>query len=507
MKQFLLNSVLMTLTALFIRLVSVSFNIYIARKIGFVGVGLLELIMAVYSFAIIFSAAGVSLTATRLVSEELAKNSQNGVKTAMSKCIMYSIVCGIGGCIILLLTANFIGVHILKNASTIKPLCILAFSLPLISVQAAFFGYFTAVRRVAKSAFSQISDQIARIVFTMILLNSFKQKDIDTTCILIAFSIIITEFLSFIIMIFLYSSDIKKNCHGKVVPCQMTKRLLKISIPVALSSYASSALSSIKHIIIPLCLVGYGLSKDVALSYFGMIGGMVIPIITFPCAFLTAISNLIVPEMTECYQLENKKRIDFIASKSIRLTLLFAMGILGVFLRFSNEFGMIIYKDMQIGAYIKILAPLILIIYLDTVVDAMLKGLDKQVNSMFYNITDSIFSIILVIILIPKFGLEGMLFTIFAGKIFNMLLSLNKILKETTIKFMFINWIFKPFCATIGSCTIVKFLSVKILGYSSSALVLIINIVLSLAIYYVILRLISCLKKKDILFFKSIFSK
>ncbi len=502
-KEFFVNSVILTFTALFIRLVSVGFNIYIANQIGFLGVGILELIFAVYAFAVIFAAGGVSLAATRLVSEEIAKKSDDGIRTAMSRCIRYSIVCGILGCLALFFSAEFLGTHVLRDERTITSLKILAFSLPLIAVQSGFFGYFTAVRRVVRSAISQISDQIAKIIFTLVFLSILMPMGIEYACIAIALSIVCTEIMSFTILIFLFKSDINKHYKGKVVKMKMSKKLLRISVPVALSSYASSALSSIKHIIIPICLVQYGMSQQESLSYFGMIGGMVLPIITFPAAFLAAVSNLVVPEISECNQLKNYNKIDLIASKSMEMTLLFSMGILGVFLRFSNEFGMLIYSNIQIGTYIKILAPLIIIIYLDTVVDAMLKGLDKQVNSMFYNIIDSIFSIILVLVLIPRFGLEGMLFVIFAGKIFNMLLSVNKIITETNVKFNFINWIFKPFAASIISSSLIHFLSVKIVGYSASPFTLTINIVISLLFYLLILRLVSPVSKKDISLFKN----
>ena len=250
---------------------------------------------------------------------------------------------------------------------------------------------------------------------------------------------------------------------------------------------------------IPLGLVKYGMSNEMALTNFGMIGGMVLPIITFPAAFLQAIAGLIVPEITECHELGDKKRIDKIISRSIQATLLFSIGILGVFLKFSNEFGMAIYKNISIGIYIKILAPIILITYLDGVVDAMLKGLDKQVNSMFYNIFDSLFSIALVYIVIPRFGVGGMLFVMFAGKLFNMLLSLNKIIVETNFRINFLEWVIKPLFASFISVTAVKIIaSITKVGYNSSVSLLVYYIFFSLAFYYVILRLMNCVTKNDL---------
>lgn len=498
-RDFFYNTIILTITTVLMRSISVVFDIYISKKVGFASIGLIELIMSVYSFAIIVAASGVSLAATRLVSEEIAKGSEVGIKRAMSRCIVYSLVCGIGACILLLFTANFIGTNMLNDKRTIKSLYILAFSLPLISVQSAFFGYFNAVRRVLKSAVSQIADQMVRICLICITLKICIPKGLEYVCIGVGLSSTLTELFSFILLIILYRCDIRRYRDTGVKPHNMTRRMVRISVPIALSSYASSALSSIKHIMIPLGLVKYGMTNEMALTSFGMIGGMVLPIIMFPSALLQAVAGLIVPEIAECHELGDKKRIDRIISRAIQATLLFSIGILGVFLRFSNEFGMAIYKNISIGIYIKILAPIILITYLDGVVDAMLKGLDKQVNSMFYNIFDSLFSIALVYVVIPKFGINGMLFVMFAGKLFNMLLSVNKIIMETNFRINFLEWIIKPFIASYISVTLVKILTqIMKVGYNSSVSLLVYYIFFSLVFYYLALRVINCVTKNDL---------
>lgn len=498
-RKFFYNTVIMTVTTVLMRSISVVFNIYISKKAGFASIGLIELIMSVYSFAMIVAASGVSLAATRLVSEEIAKKSEAGIKCAMSRCIGYSLVCGIGACIILLLSANLIGTYILHDKRAIKALYILAFSLPLISVQSAFFGYFNAVRRIIKSAVSQIADQIVRITLICIALKIFIPMGLEYVCIGIGLSSTLTELFSFLLLFAMYKCDIRRYRNIGDKPNNMTRRMLRISIPIALSTYASSALSSIKHIMIPMGLVKYGMTNEMALTSFGMIGGMVLPIITFPAAFLQAIAGLIVPEITECHELGDKKRMDRIISRAIQATLLFSIGILAVFLKFSDDFGMAIYKNISIGVYIKILAPLILITYLDGVVDAMLKGLDKQVNSMFYNIFDSLFSIVLVYIVIPRFGVNGMLFVMFAGKLFNMLLSVNKIIIETNFRINFVEWVIKPFFASFISVTFVKILvDIMKVGYNSSVSILAYYIFFSLAFYYLVLRLINCVTKDDL---------
>ena len=49
---------------------------------------------------------------------------------------------------------------------------------------------------------------------------------------------------------------------------------------------------------------------------------------------------------------------------------------------FSNFLSISIYKKIEIAKYLRILSPLIIIMYLDIVIDSILKGLDAQVSVM-----------------------------------------------------------------------------------------------------------------------------
>lgn len=58
---------------------SMFFNVYVANKLGSEGAGIFELIMSIFTFATTFANSGISLAATRIVSEEIDGNS--GIRT------------------------------------------------------------------------------------------------------------------------------------------------------------------------------------------------------------------------------------------------------------------------------------------------------------------------------------------------------------------------------------------------------------------------------------------
>ena len=66
------------------------------------------LVMSVYFLCITFANSGINLATTRLVSEELAINSDSGAKIAIKKCLLLSISFGITASVLLFTFAPII---------------------------------------------------------------------------------------------------------------------------------------------------------------------------------------------------------------------------------------------------------------------------------------------------------------------------------------------------------------------------------------------------------------
>ncbi len=506
-RLFFINSVVMTVASLLLRTSGVMFNVYIAKKIGVVGMGLIEIINNVYGFAIILALSGVGLSATRLVAEELAEKSDGGIRVAVRKCIIYGLAFGTVSAFALFFLSDFAGTVLIKDVRSISSLKVLAISLPFISVSSAIYGYFTAVRRIIKGIAAQTIEQVIRIALTVLALNAHSPKDAGEACLIIMTVSSITEILSLFILLLIFNKDFSRYKKAKSQTKGILRRLFSIALPVAFSSYVCSALYTIKSLMIPLGLIKSGMTKDDALGEYGIISGMVIPVIMFPSAFLSAFSSLLVPEVTECHRLGDYSKIDYILNKVFKATLIFAIAMVGIFLYFHDMFGMVIYESEKAGLYIRILTPLILIIYLDSMVDAMLKGLNEQVSSMFYNILDSGAGIVMVYFLLPLFGIRGLLLVMFVSKLFNMFLSVNRIITVTGFTFDIKNWLIKPaFCICASLFSVRIFAMLMNISMTPSATKLTLLCIPVGILYLILLYLTDSITKSDIKLVKTVIS-
>lgn len=405
-KFFLVNGIILTCTSLILRTIGMFFNIYISNKIGSESVGIFELVMSVYLFFVTFSLSGINLACIRIVSEELAYGNDKNIKSATKKCLFFSLAFGLFSALTLFILAPYISSTFLHNKVSCFPFYIISLSLPFVSMSSCINGYFSAIRQVKKTAFVQILEQIIKISIICFLLSLFTPKSVDFAIISLVVGTAISEACSFFILYFLYKLNQRKLKQTRSLEkCKFSKKILRISIPVAITSYIRSGLSTIKQILIPQRLEKFGLSCKEALSQYGMINGMVFPLLLFPNIVITTFANLLIPEFSYYNTRNENNKMNKMLNLIFKYSFIFSFGIIGIFLCFSDSFSIIFYNNIEISKYIRILCPLLVFMYLDSIIDSILKGLDKQVKVMGINILDLLTSITFIYFLLPIKGI------------------------------------------------------------------------------------------------------
>ena len=431
LKLFIFNTLILLMSSIILQIIGMFFNIYISNTIGEEAVGVFSLVMSVYLFGITLASAGINISATRVVAEELACNNEVGAKKAAKRCIFFSLVFGICASLIFFICSDFIVEKCLHNRISKNVIYLICIALPSISMSSAVNGYFTAVRRVYKNAIAKFFEEFVKIICTAFLLKSFMPDGIDYACYSLILADVISEVLSFVYLYILYIFDKRKGLLESRFRDidSYNKRILRITIPVALTSYLRSGLSTLKQLIIPSSLQKSGMNSSNSLIAYGIVNGMAMPIIMFPVILVTSFSGLLVPEFSRFHIEKNYKKIRNISSIVLIGTFIFSIIIAILVFVFANNLSVALYNKIEIAKYLRILFPLIVIMYLDIVIDSILKGLDAQVSVMAINVFDCIVSIGFIYFLVPILGFSGYIISIFISEIINFTLSGYKLLK------------------------------------------------------------------------------
>mgnify|MGYP002519497201 FL=1 len=93
---FIKNTLILSITALFMRVLSVYFNVYLSDKLGSEGLGLFTLTLSIYGLAATLATSAINLTATRMVADASGSAKYSDISRAMRKCIAYSLCFGVG---------------------------------------------------------------------------------------------------------------------------------------------------------------------------------------------------------------------------------------------------------------------------------------------------------------------------------------------------------------------------------------------------------------------------
>lgn len=414
-----MNGIILTITAFVMKSMGMLFNLYVSNKIGSEAVGVFSLVMSVYLFAITLATSGLSLACTCIISEEFAqKNFLNGLK-AVKSCLLFSLLLGLGSGFLVVLFSDVIAQNCLKSMVSSIPLYLISVGLPFISISSVINGYFSAVRKGYKSAFAQVFELVIKMIVSVLLLNFYLDRKVETVCICLILADVISEICSCCLLFILYKIDKLTYSKRSITNITFKKRILKITFPVSITSYIRSGLSTLKQFLIPNRLVLFGLPYSLALSEYGKINGMTMGVLLFPNVFIASFSNLLIPEFSSLMAKQYKKRILEVCQKVFWATSLFSIAITLIFFFFANEISLMVFKNLACAKYIKILSPLILFMYTDNIIDSMLKGLNKQFGVMVCNILDLALMIGILYFLLPSFGLEGYLLAIIISEVFN----------------------------------------------------------------------------------------
>ena len=459
--QFLHNTLILTVTAILMRSVSLSFNLYLRTSLGEEGIGLFSLVMNLFSFAVTLASGGVSLVTTRLVSEALGKNRPSEAKSAFRKCMKYALFFGTLSFFLLFAFAAPLGHYVLGDDRTVPSLKALALSLPFLALSSSFSGYFTAVRRVMKSAAVQLGEQFCRISFTVMAFSYLAPKDLGSMCLFVVLGGVVSDVLSCLFSALLCFYDEKKHNRAtrSELPKSFRKTLLSIALPVAFSSYFRSALVTVEHLLIPKGLITFGLSESEALAAFGVLEAMALPIILFPYALLTPFCNLLVPEIARNTASGDRNTLRKNATHAIEFTAFFGIGAACVLLTLSKSIGTVLCNSEEAGLLIAALSPLVPIMYTDTAVESVLKGTNEQLFSMRVNLIDSLLGVLLALITVPRFGIYGYVFNIILCEIINFSCSITRLYQKTPPTVSLVKTVLLP----LFSAVLAAFLARRIL--------------------------------------------
>ena len=431
-KPIFYSALMLTGVNLLLRFVGTSFQVYVSSVLGPAGVGLLQLVLSVGSLAMIAGIAGVRTATMYLTAEELGRGRKQNVTWVLSGGFLYSFLCS--GCLsaAVYLLAPQIARHWIGDIRTVEALRLFAAFLPVSCLCSVMTGYFTAANRIGTLAAVEIAEQLTSMAVTMTALTLWAGHDPARSCMSVILGSCMGSCLTLGCLVCLRIRE--RSSPGPQIPVR--SRLLQAAVPLALADILKSGITTTENLMVPKRLA---LNHRIAdpLASFGMLSGMVFPVLMFPASILFGLAELLIPELARCAAAGSRGRIRYLVRRSLKVSMLYGALLGGLMFLLAQPLCRKLYENAEAGMLLKRYALLVPMLYCDAITDAMTKGLGQQKACVRYNILTSAMDVVFLYFLLPEYGLDGYYTSFLVTHLLNFLLSLRRLLKISGVHFPF----------------------------------------------------------------------
>ncbi len=419
-RTFIKGTLILTLTGLLSRVIGFFYRIYLSRLFGEEGMGIYQLLSPVLALSFSLCAAGIQTAISKYVAASVAKGNRKDSYRYLFTGLFLSLLLSVPCMLLLLMFSDFVAVHFLLEARTASMLRIIALSIPAGAVHSCINGYYYGIKKTMLPSSTQLIEQFMR--FFCVLAADFLARRSHTVPHINAavVGLVVGECAAMLIsLLAIYFRFYREEAGaGKSsLPCpnaggfgisrfHAVKDLLVLAFPLTVSRIVVNLLQSVEAVAIPSRLCRYGYDSVTALSVYGVLTGMALPLLFFPNALTGSMSLLLLPMVSEADARGNTDAVKNTTLKTIYSCLLLGAACTLFFFLSGPFLGRFLFHSELAGRYIRSLSLLCPFLYLCTTLSGILHGLGKAVSVFFVNVFSLSLRLLFVFFLIPAFGID-----------------------------------------------------------------------------------------------------
>lgn len=442
------GTAILTIAGMLSRVIGFFYRIFLSQTIGAESVGIYQLIFPVHILTFSLTASGIQTAISRFVSSKMALSDKKGAQDILVSGMLLSFLLSLICALVLYLKADFIAVSLLFEPRCTPLLQLLSLSVPFASIHACIIGYYMGLKRTDVPAVSQLFEQFVRVASSFLIYQIMLEKGIPLSPSLAVMGLICSEAAAVLytgtkVMFHCRPKPVRKKSPSPgmhrlipsrisdfVFPFHCVTQILTFSVPLTLNRVLINLLQSVEAVCIPLKLQAHGLDTAAALTTYGTLTGMSLPLILFPSAITNSLSAMLLPTVSEAQAARKTDAIMNLTQKTVKSCLALGAAATIFFLLTGNLCGKLLFHNQEAGTYILILAWLCPFLYLGTTLGSILNGLGKTFSVFMINMTALLIRILFVWFAVPVFGILGYLWGLLLAQLLQSLLLLYQCLKQ-----------------------------------------------------------------------------
>ena len=375
--KFLKMTMLLIIGGFITKILGMLIKIVMTRFIGTEGIGIYMLIMPTFSLLVSLTQFGFPVAISKLVAEDRFNN---------KKLVFGIIPISLGICFIILLvllsSGQFIATELLKEERTNLGLISIGFILPFIAISSILRAYFFGKERMFPHVISNILEDVIRLVLIILFVPSILKMGLSYVVAFLILISIFSELSSIIIFLICLPNKISLKKEDFKPKKDYLKTVLSISIPTTGSRIIGSIGYFLEPIILAYTFKQCGYSNNFMITEYGILNGYVLPLLLLPSFFTMAISQALIPIISKTYTQHNLKETKRKIKQAIFYSLVVGIPCTLLFMLIPEIPLRLIYNTTEGISYIKILAPICLLYYIQSPLNGTLQAMGKAKEAM-----------------------------------------------------------------------------------------------------------------------------
>ena len=393
-EKFIKSTIILIIGGFITKVLGMVIKVINTRLIGLDGISLYMLIFPTFSLFMSLSQFSLPTSVSKLVSED-KYNNKNIVFSAIPIILIFDIVL----VFIILLSAQFISINLLKDSRCYLPILCISMVLPFEALSNMLRGYFFGKQKMFPHVVSHVIEQIVRLILTIIFIPTLIKIDLVYAVSFLVLVNMISEFTSIVILLLFMPKKVKITKDDIKPQKENIKNILEISIP----NTNTRLIGNIGYFLEPILLTAGLMKSGYSLSYitqeYGIIAGYSMPLLLLPGFFTGAVSNSLLPVISKAHANKEYLYIKRKLKQAITISLAIGLPVTIILFIFPEFFLKLIYGTTHGGTYLKALAIPFLFYYIELPFAACLQAISKSKDVMIDNIIGIILKTILLYIL------------------------------------------------------------------------------------------------------------
>ena len=398
------GTIILTATGLASRIIGFLYRIFLSHTIGAAGLGIYQLVFPILALCLALCTGGIQTAISKFTAEY-----DGFTPFACGVCIC--MVLAAGCTFVLYRYAPWLAAHVISEPACEPLLRIISLSLPFACLHACFNGYYYGKNKTAIPALSQLFEQVVRVFSVYLFYLIQTEKAAAMTPSLAMWGTVCGEAAAALFC--LTTFQFRRTRLSLLI----SKRLICFAAPLTGSRVILHLFASAEAILIPSALTAFGCDRSVALSVFGTLTGMAMPVIMLPTVLTGSLSVLLLPAISEAAAKGDRKQIAQTIRRTVELCVILGLSCTFAFLLFGHFVGSLLFGSELAGSYIVSLGFMCPFLFLTGTLSSVLHGLNLTLHTFLLNLLGCGLRLSAIYLLVPHFGLYVYLWSMLLSQI------------------------------------------------------------------------------------------